>query len=438
MTVVEDARSDDFSFVEEMMEKALSPFYGGDHRAHARRIFTTHISGGVDRIGFFSLRQKMLIARVAGKRAGMIHLVLKRQSTCKISPLIVDEEFRGKYGIGSLLLKTAIEFARVNGCRQIYCTVSAENKIALDFFLKKRFSIAGKSKNQYTDGIDEFMLYLNIDEVIGEDEFDLDHISVLLMEEKHRDQVEKILLEYLPDDFQGIDETWIAALFAGHDRRGSRDIDQKYKVIFTATDRNDRVLGVAGATPKKGEPIKLMPLVAVETPAFFALLSDVPDLLREYGRKVYVHLVPDSEQTRFLQRAFWRLDGMLPDAYQVDRITQQWSRQIEQDEIMRTMRLKKKYLDLMRSGDKTLEVRVGYNNIKKVRVGDQVAFLSRDDRLIKEIVRVGRYKSFAEMLKIEDYRKILPDMNLLEVKSMLAEIYPKNKEQLGIIVFEVS
>lgn len=51
---IREACEGDFKWVENLMQNALEAYYGGDHRAHARRIFDTHISGGVDRLGFFS------------------------------------------------------------------------------------------------------------------------------------------------------------------------------------------------------------------------------------------------------------------------------------------------------------------------------------------------------------------------------------------------
>ena len=41
---IREAQQCDFEFVTELMQNALEPYYGGDHRAHAKRIFTTHIS----------------------------------------------------------------------------------------------------------------------------------------------------------------------------------------------------------------------------------------------------------------------------------------------------------------------------------------------------------------------------------------------------------
>src|SRR5437660_353946 len=97
----------DSVWVSNLMQDALEPFYGGDHRAHAKRILNAHLNGGMDLVGFFSFEQRMFIAEANDVRVGMIHLVGKRQKTYKISPLILQVEFRGKLGIGSILLNHA-------------------------------------------------------------------------------------------------------------------------------------------------------------------------------------------------------------------------------------------------------------------------------------------------------------------------------------------
>ena len=437
VVAIRAAENGDFEFVQSLMVKNLSPYYDGDHHAHATRIFQTHISGGTDKLGFFSVKQSMFIAAVGHERVGLLHLVIKRQNTCKISPLIVARDARGS-GVGRALLEKAESFARLNDCRQIYCTVSQKNTGALNLFLRNGFIPAGESVNHYKQGRKEVMLYKTLHENVGDDEFDFDHISVLPLEEGQKDQVRKLLLEELPVDFLGINDGWVDSLFAGYDRRRARDVDQKYKLIFTATDRNNRVLGVVGATPKKGEPIKLMPFVATDTPSFFALLSDVPALLADYGKKVYVHIVPDTDQTRFLQNSGWRLDGVMPDSYQVGCVTQQWSKNLEREQYMPQMRLKKRYLDLIKADSKTLEVRVGYKFVLALKVGEQIAFVSRGDRVIKEIVAIRKYSSFEDMFESEDHTKIVPGLSREEVEKLLREIYPPAKEALGVYVIELA
>ena len=310
--VVRKANADDFDFVADLMVRALSPFYDGDHHAHARRIFDTHIAGGHDQVGQFSSGQHMFIAECDGRQVGVIHVVNKKQGTAKISPLIVDTAYRGKLGVGSALLKHAEDFARSLGARQIYCTVAASNKKALGFFLKKGFYITGTARDHYKMGIDEHMLYKQLVDEAG---FDSPNISVVPFDEsQHADGARALILSQMSDDFEGVDYSWVDALFAGYRRRESGDVNNKFKIIFVA-ECDGKVVGVAGATPKKGRPIKLMPLVASSEAAFEALVVDLQGLLEDYGHKLYVHLVPEPWQVACLQRHGWSLEGVFPGGY---------------------------------------------------------------------------------------------------------------------------
>jgi ASC-1-like (ASCH) protein/ribosomal protein S18 acetylase RimI-like enzyme len=435
--IIRPALPHDFDFVVSLMQAALSPYYDGDHRSHAKRIFDAHLGGGLDRLGFFSVEQSMSIAEADGTPMGVIHLVWKRQGTLKISPLIVSERHRGGQGVGKALLQHAESYARKRSARTIYCTVAEQNRSALSFFLRNGYIRAGSSPSHYKVGVTESMLHKFInDELV--DDFDRSHISVLPMEIDQQPAVKQMLLNRLPPHFMGIDESWIDNLFSGYERRNSRDVNLKYKLIYTALDRSNLIRGIAGATPKKGEPIKLMPLVSNDDAAFFALLSDVPQRLAEFGRKVYVHIVPTSRQTRFLQKAGWILDGLLPEAYQLETVTQQWSYDTKTDDArVQTIRLKQRYLEFMRRGKKTLEVRVAYDQIKKLSSGEVVSFVSRDDKVVATITAIRKYRSFSEMLANEDHRRIVPDMERQQVERLLREIYPAPKERLGVVVLEV-
>jgi ASC-1-like (ASCH) protein len=181
-----------------------------------------------------------------------------------------------------------------------------------------------------------------------------------------------------------------------------------------------------------------MPLVATSLHAFFALISDVPRLLGRTGHKVYLHVVPDSEETTLLQRAGWSLDAVLPDAYQAGVVTQQWSIDQSEETLMRTMRLKQRFLNQIRTGSKQLEVRVAYDNIKGIKRGERIKFLSRDDQVVASVADVRNYKSFEEMLVVEDASKIVPGASSLEAQRLLEQIYPKDKEELGIVVIQLA
>jgi ASC-1-like (ASCH) protein len=319
----------------------------------------------------------------------------------------------------------------------MYCTVAEQNTDALQFFLRKGYIPAGRSDSHYKPGITEIMLYKSLTAVDAAEQFDRPNISVLPCEESHEPMVRKLLLDRLPTSFDGIDDAWVDSLFQGYKRRPSADINQKYKIIYIAVDRSGVVLGVAGATPKKGEPIKLMPLVATTLPAFVALLSDVPYLLKPYGRKVYVHVTPTSSETMFLEQRGWRLDAALPDAYHTGCVTQQWSLDLDHPEFMRTMRVKKRYLDLIKSGRKTLEVRVGYESIKTIQPGERIKLMSHAEAETVRVKEVRSYTNFEDMLRHESAASIAPDVGHEHVLPLLREIYPPDRERLGVIVLDI-
>ena len=437
--LIREARVDDFGFVENLIQNALEAYYGGDHRAHAKRIFEAHISGGIDRVGFFSFEQRMFIVEVDGERAGMIHLVGKRQSTYKISPLIVAPEFQGKHGLGNRLLAHAEGYARTHQARQLYCTVAEQNINALQFFLRKGFIRAGSSDSHYKSDVTETMLYKPLygaSKILSLDQL---HVSVLPLDERNeemKEQVGRLLLEKLQGSFEGITDDWVRALFDGYSRRATFDINTKYKLIYIAIDSTGRVIGVAGATPKKGNPIKVMPLIATNQVAFEALLIDIPHQLVSYGHKLYIHINPTAEEVISLQRLDWKLDAAMPAGYHPNVVTQQWSLDIG-GTTMRTMRVKRRFYDLIKSGKKTLEVRVGYDTINRIQVGERIRLMTHTGSFDVKINDIRRYQTFDAMIAVESWERIAPDSNSRdEVFTLLKQIYPAHKEKLGVVVLE--
>ncbi len=437
--IIREARADDFEWVENLMQDTLESYYGGDHRAHAKRIFDAHIAGGSDRLGFFSFEQRMYIAEIDGERAGMIHLVGKRQSTYKISPLIVAPKFQGKFGLGNQLLEHVEAYARGQQARQLYCTVAEKNVTAMQFFLRKGFIRAGSSDSHYKSGVTESMLYKPLYGASKIMSLDQIHVSVLPFDEANmemKEQVGRLLLERLQGSFEGITDDWVIALFDGYTRRHTFDINTKYKLIFVALDNTGRVIGVAGATPKKGSPIKVMPFIATNIVAFEALLIDIPHQLVPYGHKLYVHLNPNADEVVSLQRLSWKLDAALPSAYFPGVVTHQWSLDIGET-TMRTMRVKRRFYDLIFSGRKTLEVRIGYDSINRIQVGERIRLTTHTGSFEVKVSAIRRYQTFEEMLATEHYERIAPDSNSREeVLSLLKQIYPAQKEKLGVVVLE--
>ena len=103
---------------------------------------------------------------------------------------------------------------------------------------------------------------------------------------------------------------------------------------------------------------------------------------------------------------------------------------------MRTKALwiKDEYLGLVLAGRKTVEVRVGYSNIKRLQVGDRLLLNDQHPFVIR---RIGHYAGFEDLLAREDAASIAPDVPPGQLLERLRAIYPPEKEALGVVALEI-
>lgn len=100
----------------------------------------------------------------------------------------------------------------------------------------------------------------------------------------------------------------------------------------------------------------------------------------------------------------------------------------------KTLWIKDDYVQLILSGQKTVEVRVGYGNITRLAPGDQLLL---NDRHLFIIRRVARYATFEELLAQENAAAIAPGTPPDELLAQLRAIYPPEKEALGVVALEI-
>ncbi len=102
---------------------------------------------------------------------------------------------------------------------------------------------------------------------------------------------------------------------------------------------------------------------------------------------------------------------------------------------VKTLWLRQPYLDQILVGDKTVEVRVGYDNIQRLRPGDR---LRLNERHLAEIRRVTSYDDFEALVAAEDADAIAPGLAPAELLRAVREIYGPEKEALGLVALELA
>ena len=94
------------------------------------------------------------------------------------------------------------------------------------------------------------------------------------------------------------------------------------------------------------------------------------------------------------------------------------------NQINKKITIRDDYLQLIKNGKKTLEIRVAYNRIKEINIGEVVELCSEADTVRVRIIGIRNYTSFDDLLSKEDPQKIIPGLSNTEVASILREIYP--------------
>jgi ASC-1-like (ASCH) protein len=104
-----------------------------------------------------------------------------------------------------------------------------------------------------------------------------------------------------------------------------------------------------------------------------------------------------------------------------------------------SLSIRKPYFDLIASGAKTIEVRVGYPKIRKMTAGDTLKITCGDETLTTRITAVNEYESFKAMLDAEDPAAIGgPDMTHDQLVAAIRDIYPPEKEALGAFALHIT
>lgn len=105
---------------------------------------------------------------------------------------------------------------------------------------------------------------------------------------------------------------------------------------------------------------------------------------------------------------------------------------------IRNMNIYRRFYDMIEKGEKTIEIRVGYSGMRKIKAGDTIRFLTKGKSCDRKVLRVTEYRTFDEMMKAENPKAINPHATAEEQLKEIKSIFPPSKEKLGVLVFELS
>lgn len=103
----------------------------------------------------------------------------------------------------------------------------------------------------------------------------------------------------------------------------------------------------------------------------------------------------------------------------------------------REMNLYRRYFDLVAAGRKTIEVRVQYPNLRRLKAGDHIRFVCGRDDALTRVKRVAKYDSFEKMLDGEGPANVNPDSPREQQLANIRRIYGPEKEALGVLAIEI-
>jgi len=107
---------------------------------------------------------------------------------------------------------------------------------------------------------------------------------------------------------------------------------------------------------------------------------------------------------------------------------------------MHTMKVKTKYYNLLKSGEKTIELRLFDEKRQKIKVGDEIVFSDLsdpDDSFVAIVLKLHRAKSFEALCQIIAPRQA-GFSSKEELVTVLEEFYaPSDQEKFGVVGIEI-
>ncbi len=96
--------------------------------------------------------------------------------------------------------------------------------------------------------------------------------------------------------------------------------------------------------------------------------------------------------------------------------------------------------DAIKNGQKFIETRAVANKYRKIQEGDILVFVCGDEKLEKSVEKVDIYKSIDDVVKVIDFKSVMPFVDSIDEMKKVYFSFPDYKEKIekfGIIAFKL-
>lgn len=102
-----------------------------------------------------------------------------------------------------------------------------------------------------------------------------------------------------------------------------------------------------------------------------------------------------------------------------------------------------KYIEYIRTGEKTSEGRCDTKMFQPIEVGDTIKFYSsKENFVIVQVLAKNKYKTFGDLVKGEGVQALIPDLKATDVEKATKIYhsipgYTKKEGRFGVVAFQI-
>lgn len=108
--------------------------------------------------------------------------------------------------------------------------------------------------------------------------------------------------------------------------------------------------------------------------------------------------------------------------------------------VLKIRKTDSKFLDLLKSGQKTIETRAATKKLQKIKVGDLLKFVCGKKSIEKKVLEIQHFKTINVLLNNLDLRKIMPHVSSPEQAKQIWFSFPNYKKKIqkyGLLAFKL-